>query len=174
MTTMTQLRKAALALPEVEEGNHFGLQAFLVKGRGFVSVTSDGHVQLRLSPEQVAKAQESVGGMPIERAGKTIGLKIPLADVNGQQLNELIRQAWQHQAPKRLAATFDAGVEAGGDLPSGIGAPATRALHRAGIRTLAQVAEHAKAELLALHGVGPKAIRVLEESLRASGKAFRG
>ncbi len=174
---MTQLRKAALALPEVEEGNHFGLQSFLVHGRGFVSVTSDGQVQLRLSPEQVAETRLRVGGEPIVRADRTIGLKIPLAKINGQQLNELVRQAWRHQAPRKLVAALDAayaGDVAGSDLPRTIPAPARRALLAAGIRTLAQVAEHSRAELLALHGVGPKAIRVLEQSLSASEMAFRG
>ncbi|MFH9060428.1 hypothetical protein ACH4GM_04270 [Streptomyces coeruleorubidus] len=49
MTTVTQLRKAALALPEAEEGTHFGMVAFAVRGRGFASVTKDGRVQLHLS-----------------------------------------------------------------------------------------------------------------------------
>ena len=41
MTTLSQLRKAALALPEVEEGSHFGMVAFSVRGRGFVSVSKE-------------------------------------------------------------------------------------------------------------------------------------
>ncbi len=39
MTTLAQLRKAALALPETEEGTHFGMVAFSVRGKGFASVT---------------------------------------------------------------------------------------------------------------------------------------
>jgi len=40
-------------------------------------------------------------------------------------------------------------------------------LHGAGITTLAQAAERADAELLALHGVGPKAVRLLRETLES-------
>jgi predicted flap endonuclease-1-like 5' DNA nuclease len=59
-----------------------------------------------------------------------------------------------------------------GDLPA-IGRPATNALAAAGITTLAQVAELSEAELRALHGVGPKAVTILQEALAADGLAFR-
>ena len=50
------------------------------------------------------------------------------------------------------------------ELPRGIGQPATRALNGEGITSLEQAAAHTEAQLLALHGVGPKAIRVLREA----------
>jgi predicted flap endonuclease-1-like 5' DNA nuclease len=62
---------------------------------------------------------------------------------------------------------------ADGDLPAAIGKPATRALLGAGITTLDQVAEHAEGDLLALHGVGPKAVRLLREELARQGRAMR-
>ncbi|MCZ2262138.1 hypothetical protein IRJ14_06020, partial [Isoptericola sp. QY 916] len=49
------------------------------------------------------------------------------------------------------------------DLPAAIGRPATRALAGAGVTTLADVAARTDAELLALHGVGPRAVRILRE-----------
>ena len=54
------------------------------------------------------------------------------------------------------------------DLPP-IGAPATRALASIGIERLDQVAERRDAELLALHGFGPRALRILKEALAARG-----
>lgn len=57
-------------------------------------------------------------------------------------------------------------------LPSGIGAPATRALTGAGYEQLAQLDGVPRAELAALHGVGPKALRVLDEALEAQGLAL--
>ncbi|MGW4242599.1 DNA-binding protein [Nocardia sp. NPDC004722] len=53
--------------------------------------------------------------------------------------------------------------------PRGIGAPATRALTAAGYTGVEQLAGVAERELLALHGMGPKAIRVLREALAARG-----
>jgi predicted flap endonuclease-1-like 5' DNA nuclease len=48
-----------------------------------------------------------------------------------------------------------------GDLPP-IGRPANSALLQAGITSLAAVAALGRRELLAMHGVGPKAVRSLK------------
>jgi predicted flap endonuclease-1-like 5' DNA nuclease len=61
-----------------------------------------------------------------------------------------------------------------GDLPDEIGKTAARELSYNGITTLEQVARHTAKELLAIHGVGPKAIRILGEALAARGLAYRG
>jgi len=52
-----------------------------------------------------------------------------------------------------------------GDLPASIGRPATRALTDAGLTSLALVVQRPRSEIAALHGVGPKAIRLLEEAI---------
>ncbi|MGW2659561.1 DNA-binding protein [Nocardia tengchongensis] len=56
--------------------------------------------------------------------------------------------------------------------PRGVSAPAARALAAAGYRSLGQLAGVRESELLALHGMGPKAIRVLREALVAQGLDF--
>lgn len=58
------------------------------------------------------------------------------------------------------------------DLPN-IGAPATRALTHAGYTTLKQLTKVSEAELAQLHGVGPKAVRILKETLKANGLSFK-
>lgn len=50
-----------------------------------------------------------------------------------------------------------------------ISEPAHRALSGAGIKTLEQAAQCTRRQLLALHGFGPKGLRLLEEALRAYG-----
>ena len=50
-------------------------------------------------------------------------------------------------------------------LPANIGAPATRALTAAGYTELSQLANVPVADLKKLHGVGPKALRLLQEAL---------
>ena len=60
-----------------------------------------------------------------------------------------------------MAASFD-------ELPK-IGAPATRALSNAGYTSLRQLAGVPRAELAELHGVGPKALRIIEENLAKQG-----
>ena len=58
---------------------------------------------------------------------------------------------------------------AAGDLPRSIGAPATRALTAAGYLRLEQLAGVPERDLGALHGVGPKALRILRDALEERG-----
>jgi hypothetical protein len=60
-------------------------------------------------------------------------------------------------------ATADTG------LPRSIAAPAIRALTAAGYTELSQLADVPAAELAKLHGVGPKALRLLQEALQERG-----
>jgi hypothetical protein len=53
-----------------------------------------------------------------------------------------------------------------------VGAPATRALNAAGYTTLKGLAGVPRAELSKLHGVGPKALRIIEEALQEHGLAL--
>lgn len=50
--------------------------------------------------------------------------------------------------------------------------PARRALAEMGITHLRQLTRFSEQELLKLHGVGPKAIRLLRDALAAHGLAF--
>lgn len=60
-----------------------------------------------------------------------------------------------------MAASLD-------ELPK-IGAPATRALNNAGYTSLRQLAGVPRAELAKLHGMGPKALRIIEDNLAKHG-----
>ena len=56
-------------------------------------------------------------------------------------------------------------------LPT-IGAPATRALNNAGYTELRQLAGVPVSELSKLHGVGPRALRLIEQALEEHGLAL--
>ncbi len=58
------------------------------------------------------------------------------------------------------------------DLPK-IGTPATQALNGAGYYRLEQLTQVTEDELMALHGFGPKALRILREALAAQGLSFK-
>lgn len=58
------------------------------------------------------------------------------------------------------------------DFPAGVSQPALRALHGAGIQRLEQLAAFSEAELLKLHGMGPKALGLLRQALEARGLQF--
>ena len=54
-----------------------------------------------------------------------------------------------------------------------IGAPATRALETAGYSRLEQLTKVTEAELGQLHGMGPKALGILRETLKEKGLSFK-
>lgn len=62
-------------------------------------------------------------------------------------------------------------VVPGSDLPW-IGAPGGRALEAAGITRLDQLSALRERDLLRIHGVGPKAVRILRSALEERGLAF--
>ncbi len=174
MTTARQVRKAALELPEAEERTAAEAVTYSVRNKVFVSV-ADGVAAIKLPDEVIAGALEDhPSAERVEYRGASSGFRISLADINGQHLNGLVRQAWISRAPKNLAAALveaDSGaVPSDSDLPTSIGKPATRALLGAGVVTLDDVAARSAAELAALHGVGPKALRILAEVVRESGR----
>ena len=58
------------------------------------------------------------------------------------------------------------------DFPFSIGRPAGGALKHAGYFRLKQLSKLTEAELLQIHGVGPKAVGILREALKAKGMSF--
>ena len=60
------------------------------------------------------------------------------------------------------------------DLPAGLSNPALRALATIGITRLDQITAHRAKDILNLHGMGPKGIRILRAALAEQGKAFAG
>ena len=73
---------------------------------------------------------------------------------------ELTTDPRQRQAANRQAASVKE------SLPPGLSQPALRALARAGYTSLAQLAKLDDAELLKLHGFGPKGITVIRAALK--------
>ena len=63
-------------------------------------------------------------------------------------------------------------VEPESDLPAGLSSPARRALSGAGYTRLDQFTKLTEADLLNLHGMGPKALDQLRRALAASGLSF--
>lgn len=165
MTTVRQLRRTALGLVQAEETtDDRGRPTFAVAGRVF-AVLEGSSVRLHLAaPDVEALTAAHPAAEPVSD-----GATLALAEIDGQQLNHWVRRAWASRAPRELAdaAGVAATAEPGevGDLPRAIGRPATRALADLGVTTLAQVAAMPRDDLLAIHGVGPKAVRVLDEAV---------
>jgi hypothetical protein len=103
MATFDDVRRLALALPEVQEKPHFGMPAFRVADKGFVSVTKDhARLFLYLGPADVA-AELALGDcQQLTRFDTLIGLDAELAALDAERLERLLQCAWRHRAPKAV------------------------------------------------------------------------
>lgn len=59
------------------------------------------------------------------------------------------------------------------EFPHAIGKVAARELAAHGYVTFASLAEATERDLLAIHGVGPKAVRILRDELETRGLSYR-
>ncbi|MEP7210045.1 MAG: DNA-binding protein [Alphaproteobacteria bacterium] len=57
------------------------------------------------------------------------------------------------------------------DLPK-LAAPAKRALSSAGLTSLEKLARASEADVMALHGMGPNAMKAISTAMKARGLAF--
>ncbi len=103
MATLDDVRRIALALPEVREKPHFGMPAFRVADKGFVSVAKDGsRLLLYLDAADVA-AELALGDcQQLTRFDVLIGLDADLGALDAARLRRLLHQAWRHRAPKAV------------------------------------------------------------------------
>jgi predicted Fe-Mo cluster-binding NifX family protein len=57
-------------------------------------------------------------------------------------------------------------------MPKGLAKPAQRALAGAGLRDLRELSKRTEAEVMALHGMGPRAMETLKAAMKERGVAF--
>ena len=113
MITLDDIRRYALALPEVEEATHFRLPSFKVRGKGFITVQR-GNTHALLSVDQAEATALAAADPDVYEAvwrngnGRIfVGVRIDLAKVSSERIRELVEHAWRNRAPKRLAASYD-------------------------------------------------------------------
>ena len=176
MTTSAQLRKAALSRPDVEQvevepaddGPGGVCRAWTVRGRQFAALEPDGRAHLRLAPESAARMAGELAAVQTTDDG----VLVELDAINGMALNHWVHEAWKHVAPGSVGAAADAASRAATDHRDdfgAIGAPARRALHGHGVADLDALASRPREEVASLHGVGPKAVRLLAAALAERG-----
>ena len=100
-------RKLPLAMPEAEEGSHFGNADFRVGGRIFatLSLEKEGYGVLLLTQEEQAGMVDDEPEIfsPVPGGwGKRGSTRVRLAKVNADILEGALRMAWRKKAPKHL------------------------------------------------------------------------
>jgi hypothetical protein len=115
--TTDEIRRWATELPEVEETSHFrfNVPVFKVRGRTFCGMGKDEKTAVFCISEEEANAAALADPARCEavRRGDArksfLGLRVELGNVPKERIRHLVNEAWRHQAPKRLAAEYDAG-----------------------------------------------------------------
>jgi hypothetical protein len=83
----------------------------------------------------------------------------------------MVANSWRSETPESQYASPMADRAPG--FPKGIGAPATRAFMHAGYSDVSQLAGVRVVDLKKLHGMGPKALWILQETLEERGRSLR-
>ena len=136
--------------------------------------TISGH---RVQTVAIVYRVEITGGeLLTEFDGSTdLAAWVPSADLDGLPAVDML--AWTRRAVdadvRGGGGTSGAATQRDDGLPR-IGRPATRALASIGVTRLAQLTTMREADLLALHGVGPRAVAILRAALAERGQSFAG
>jgi hypothetical protein len=104
MATAADIRRKALALDGVSEIDHWGRPAFRTKKRIFAVIRPDG-LYLHLPEERKQFLFEAAPDVFVKFMwGKTANVIVQIAKVSKNELEALIREAWQHASPPVKAA----------------------------------------------------------------------
>jgi len=99
-----QARQLALALPEAVEQDHHGRPSFRVAGKIFATQWDEEHMNVMLNEGGILTAVES-DPETFEEVwwGKSLAaVRVDLRRVDAETLGELLAEAWERRAPKRL------------------------------------------------------------------------
>jgi len=105
------VRRYALGLPEVTEQPHFHYSSFRVRGKIFITAPpEETHIHVFVGEQHREPALEMYPGF-VEKllwGGKTVGLRIALAQARAPVVHQLVHRAWEARAPKALLAKTSA------------------------------------------------------------------
>ena len=110
MAELADIRRFALSLPGATEEPHFEYSSFRVRGKIFVTVSPDErhiHVFLADADREQALALHHAFVEKLVWGGKVRGLRILMSKATPTAVRRLVRLAWLHKAPKRLAAALN-------------------------------------------------------------------
>jgi hypothetical protein len=104
VVTTDEARRLALELPDAVEQDHHGRPSFRVGGRIFATLWDDRHLNVMLDEGGIRTAVE---GEPetceeVWWGKKLSAVRVDLDRADGRLLAELLADAWEGKAPKRL------------------------------------------------------------------------
>jgi hypothetical protein len=104
MVSREQARQLALALPEAVEQDHHGRPSFRVAGKIFATQWDDEHMNVMLDEGGILTAVDSEPETCEEVWwGKRLAaVRVDLRRADAELLSDLLADAWEGKAPKRL------------------------------------------------------------------------
>jgi hypothetical protein len=102
--TSEDARRLALALPEAVEQDHHGRPSFRVGGKIFATLWDEEHMNVMLDEGGIVEAAQTHPGVCSEVMwGKRLAaVRVHLPAGEPALLEQLLREAWELRAPKRL------------------------------------------------------------------------
>jgi len=102
--TAAEARRLALALPEAVEQDHHGRPSYRVDGRIFATQWDEHHLNVMLDEGGILTAVQAAPEACTEvRWGKRLAaVRVDLRRVDEAVLADLLADAWEGKAPRRL------------------------------------------------------------------------
>jgi hypothetical protein len=99
-----EARALALSLPEAVELDHHGRPSFRVGGKIFATLWSDAQMNVMLDEGGILTAVEGAPDscQEVWWGKRLTAVGVTLARADRKFLGELLADAWEHKAPKRL------------------------------------------------------------------------
>jgi hypothetical protein len=99
-----EARAAALALPEASEQDHHGRPSFRVQGKIFATLWDERHVNVMLEEDGIRTAVQAHAATCEEVwwRKRLSAVRVDLDAADRALLQELLTDAWERRAPKRL------------------------------------------------------------------------
>jgi hypothetical protein len=122
MTTEDDIRRIALSLPETDEHPSYeGTSSFRVRKKGFSRILEDGGtITVFVEDEEEKQALLASNPKAFSTTPHYDGYPVVLvryAEIDRDELRELLTDSWRQRAPKRLRAAFEASETSGEPPP---------------------------------------------------------
>jgi hypothetical protein len=118
--TRDEVRRLALALPEVHEQPHHDRTSFRVGGSIFATMPPEGPTVNVLLDEEDARASADEAPEAVELlwwGRKLSGVQVFLQRAGEELVRGLLEEAWRRRAPRRLVEAYETGRAEADDVP---------------------------------------------------------
>ena len=102
--SVAEARSIALSLPEAVEQDHHGRPSFRVGGKIFATLWTEQRMNVMLDEGGILTALHAAGDacQEVWWGKRRVAVGVTLACADSDFLRDLLTDAWEHKAPKRL------------------------------------------------------------------------